>query len=162
MDPRRRRRPRGAEHRHDRVAVDGGVARSPTPGDDPSRFPRHLHLERSDGLRFLTFAGAPDRRLGAHGDGLAPVFGAGEPRPRRRQPPEIGLRVGEHLVAFVAAERLARGDELLGVAQEPQQGRPPSRPIGLEDRELFGGGVTVGLGLDPQVELPRRDLGGRR
>ena len=73
----------------------------------------------------------------------------------------VGLRVGEHLVAFVAAERSGRGDELLGLAEQAQQRVAPAGAIGLEDGELLGGGVAVGLRLDVQVELPRRDRGGR-
>ena len=72
-DPPRRRRPRSAEHGHDLVAVGGSVTRSPAPRHHPSRFPRHLHLERPG---FLAYAGAPIRTAGTLATAFAAPFAA--------------------------------------------------------------------------------------
>ncbi len=163
MDPRRRRRPGGPEHRHDRIAVDGGVARSRHPRRRPVPVP-------------TTPAPGAHRRVR-----VPPVRGGSGPaarcaRRRARRRPRSAVnrdhaadsrRRSDCASASTWSRSSPRSALLVATnssasREEPQQGRAPSRPIGLEDRELVGGGVTVGLGLDPQVELPRRDLGGRR
>ena len=58
------------------------------------------------------------------------------------------------------SERAATASSSASWSSRSSAARHPSA-IGLEDRELFGGGLAVGLGLDVEVELPGRDRDGR-
>ena len=167
-DPPRRRRTRRAEHRHHRIAVGGGRARvprpmprrvpaptTPAPGalPAPAPVPRVRGGFRSDRLLRSTTRSAPPS--GGRGRSV-------EPRPRRRQPAEIGLRVGEHLVAFLAPERSRTGRRTPRRRAAGGAARRATGSIGFEHRELLGRRVAVGFRLDPEVELPRGNLGSRR
>ena len=85
-----------------------------------------------------------------------------EPLPRRGQPAVLRLEVGDHLRALLALQRARAREVLLGVAQQSRQRGAPRHAIGFEHRDLLGRRVTVGLGADVHVELPRREGRGRR
>ena len=74
----------------------------------------------------------------------------------------LRLEIGEDLLALVAAQRPRTREMFFRIAQMREQRRAPRDGIGLEDRELFGRGIAVDLGIDVHVELPGRERRRRR
>ena len=174
--PTRGRRTRSGEHRHDLVTAGACRVRARGPRHDAPGPPRDLesHDARLRGALlaspwsavvpvaactgFAGFAGFVEQVEVA---ALVTALDAVEAVPCGRQPPHVVLRVGQHLVALVPRQRASRDGQLLGVAQQAREHRGPSESIGLEDLDLFGSGLAVGLGFDVEVELPGRDRDGR-
>ena len=82
--------------------------------------------------------------------------------PRGRDAALLRLEVGDHLLAFVAAQRAGAREVLLGVFAQARERGAPGDAVGLEHRELFGRGLAVDLGLHVLLELPLGELQRRR
>ena len=173
--PTRTGRARRSEHRREPFAVDVAFAAARGPRDDASGNPRRPAVAPWP-------ARSSDRRSSIARDCVAgPVFPRDRVAAVARVPRggigwllcrahaavsrycSFRLEVGDHLGAFVAAQRPGAGEVLVGVAPQAQQRRAPRHPVGFEHRELFGGRLAVDLGLDVLLELPVGDrLHGRR
>ena len=159
----------GAEHLHDRVAVGARPCRGPRPRPRrvpapttpapgprpaPAPVPRGARRPRSDRSPRSTSGSTTARRFALRS---MPLNRAHAVDSRRRSDCASASTWSR---SSPGSERAATTNSSASRSRR-SSALAPSGAIGLEDRELLGGGVAVGLGLDPEVELPRRDRGGR-
>jgi hypothetical protein len=114
------------------VVGRGGVGAG-RPDDDLSGLPGGLQPHLTCGV---------GRRHG--GDGRDRVRHAGQQVVGGLEPGQLLLEVGHDLLALRSPD-LAHGLELvLGLVEEPFEGEAPATRVGLELRELLGGGRSLG------------------